>query len=355
MTASPDAPPPADLADEIAALIAAEGPIPLGRFMGLANAHYYATRDPFGAGGDFVTAPEISQMFGEIVGLCLADLWQRAGTPKAAYVELGPGRGTLAVDALRAMAKAEFAPPVHFVETSPILRDAQRERVEQAIWHDTIETLPKDVPLLIVANEFFDALPVHQLIATVSGWREQMVEGVAGDFSFVPGTKLMDSLIPQHLWDADPGRIVEQNPAAIAIVTALAHRLAKQGGALLIVDYGHDGSRHGDTLQAVHAHAYADPLVKPGQSDLTAHVDFLALEAAATAAGARVFGPVEQGQWLIALGISDRAGALTRQARDRGNEIAAAYRRLTHPDEMGSLFKALAVVSPKWPEPAGFA
>jgi NADH dehydrogenase [ubiquinone] 1 alpha subcomplex assembly factor 7 len=352
MTASPD------VTAEIAALIGSEGPIPLGRFMGLANAHYYATRDPFGARGDFVTAPEISQMFGELVGLCLADLWQRAESPAVAYVELGPGRGTLAVDALRAMASAEFVPPVHFVETSPVLRAAQQENVPTATWHDTIDTLPTDLPLLIVANEFFDALPISQFIATVMGWREQMVEGEGTDeagFALVPGTKLMDSLVPRHLLDADPGGVFELNVDALAIVAALARRLAVQGGALLVVDYGHDGSRHGDTLQAVHAHAYADPLLRPGSSDLTAHVDFLALEAAGTAAGARVLGPVEQGQWLIALGLSDRSAALARNAPARANEIASAYRRLTHPDEMGQLFKALAIVAPEWPDPAGFA
>jgi NADH dehydrogenase [ubiquinone] 1 alpha subcomplex assembly factor 7 len=356
MTASPD-PSSADPAAEISGLIAAEGPIPLARFMGIANAHYYATRDPFGAGGDFVTAPEISQMFGELIGLALADLWQRAGEGPVAYVELGPGRGTLAVDALRAMGSADFAPPVHFVETSPVLRAAQQERVENATWHETIETLPDDVPLLIVANEFFDALPIRQFIATIMGWREQMVEGDGSDgdgFALVPGKMLMDSLIPRHLLDADPGGVFELNAEAITLVGALARRLAVQGGALLIVDYGHDGSRHGDTLQAVRAHAYADPLVKPGSSDLTAHVDFLALEAAATAAGARVNGPVEQGQWLIALGISDRSAALARQSPARANDIASAYRRLTHPDEMGQLFKVLAVVSPEWPDVAGF-
>ncbi|PZU10385.1 MAG: methyltransferase [Sphingomonas sp.] len=326
--------------------------------MGLANAHYYATRDPFGVGGDFITAPEISQMFGELIGLALVDIWQRAGGGPAAYVELGPGRGTLAADALRAMGKADLAPPVHLVETSPRLREMQAERAPQASWHDAIDTLPTDMPLLIVANEFFDALPIRQLISTVAGWREQMVkidDADGGGFALVPDTKLMDSLIPHHLLDAAPGSIVEQNPDALKIAAALARRLEAQGGAMLIVDYGHDGSRHGDTLQAVRAHAYADPLAYPGSSDLTAHVDFLALEAAATAAGARVAGPVEQGQWLIALGISDRAASLGRGAPGRSGEIASAYRRLTHPDEMGSLFKALAVTASRWPDMAGFA
>ena len=354
MTASPD-PASGDLTADIASLIATEGPIPLARFMALANARYYAAKDPFGVQGDFITAPEISQMFGELVGLCLADLWQRAGGGQTAYVELGPGRGTLAADALRAMEKAGLDPAIHFLETSPLLRQHQKDRVGKAHWPDSIETLPRDVPLLIVANEFFDALPVRQLIATVAGWREQMVTGDATGFSLTPNTRLMDSLVPRHILDADPGSVVEQNPDAIALVGQLGRRLVSQGGVLLIIDYGHDGSRHGDTLQAVHSHAYADPLVAPGSSDLTAHVDFLTLEAAAVGAGARAYGPVEQGQWLTALGISDRAASLARHSPDRADEIAEAYRRLTHPDEMGSLFKVMAVCAPEWPEPAGFA
>ena len=350
MPASPE------LGAEIRALIEREGPIPLTRFMALANAQYYATRDPFGAGGDFVTAPEVSQMFGELIGLALADVWQRAERPSVAYVELGPGRGTLAVDALRAMAKAGLTPPVHFVETSPLLKDQQAARLPAATWHETIESLPADCPLLIVANEFFDALPVRQLISTVTGWRERMVTiGPDDEFLLEPGRTLMDSLIPGHLLDAEPGGIVEQNPDALVVMRALAERLARQGGALLAIDYGHDGSRHGDTLQAIRAHAYADPLAKPGESDLTAHVDFLALEAAARAGGAEVAGPIEQGQWLVALGIADRAAALARGAPARGEEIAEAYRRLTHSDEMGRLFKVLAATAPEWPEVAGFA
>ena len=344
-----------DIGADIAALIAAEGPITVERFMGLANAHYYATRDPLGPAGDFVTAPEISQMFGELVGLCLADLWRRAGSPPAAYVELGPGRGTLAVDALRAMAVAGLAPPVHLVETSPLLRAAQRERLPHAHWHETIDSLPRDCALLIVANEFFDALPVQQLVSTIAGWRERMVaEGIDG-LEIVPGSRPMDGKVPVALLDADPGGVIERCPAALAIVRALAERLGAQGGALITFDYGHDGSRHGDTLQAVHAHAYADPLARPGSSDLTAHVDFGALAAVGRRGGLRALGPVEQGQWLVALGLSDRAAALTRGASDRAGEIAIAYRRLTDREEMGALFKAFALVAPGWPDPAGFA
>ncbi|UAK26801.1 SAM-dependent methyltransferase [Sphingomonas nostoxanthinifaciens] len=322
--------------------------------MGLANAHYYATRDPFGAAGDFVTAPEISQMFGELIGLALADLWERAGRPAAAYVELGPGRGTLAVDALRAMAVAGLRPPAHFVETSPLLRAAQAERFADATWHDTIDTLPDDMPLLIVANEFFDALPVRQLVRGVDGWHERMVgDGIDG-FAPIPGGASMDRLVPAALRHADPGSIIEDRPVAATIAEALGQRLARQGGALLAFDYGHMRGAHGDTLQAVHAHAYADPFARPGASDLTAHVDFAALAQAAQAGGATVSGPIEQGQWLIALGLSDRAAILARGSPSRADDIAAAYRRLTHPDEMGELFKTIAFAAPDWPEPAGF-
>ncbi|WP_404711122.1 class I SAM-dependent methyltransferase [Sphingomonas sp. MMS24-J13] len=344
---------PPDLTVEIAALIAAEGPISIERFMGLANAHYYATRDPLGAGGDFVTAPEISQMFGEMIGLALADLWDRAGRPDAAYVELGPGRGTLAVDALRAMAVAGLRPTVHLVETSPVLRALQEDRLPQARWHDTIASLPIDRPLLIVANEFFDALPVRQFVMTQDGWCERMMDRV--DHGFVARPAMMTrNDIPAHLRDAEPGTIVEQSPAGRTIAQALAQRLVTQGGALIIVDYGHKAGAHGDTLQAVHAHAYADPFVDPGARDLTAHVDFAALGAAGAAGGARVTGPVAQGQWLITLGLSDRAAALARRAPERAEEIAAAYRRLTGADEMGELFKCMALVAPHWPNPAGF-
>ena len=320
--------------------------------MARANAQYYATRDPLGAAGDFVTAPEISQIFGELVGAWLTDLWARAGRPRAAYVELGPGRGTLAADALRAMAKAGLAPPVHFVETSPLLRAAQAARVPAAAWHDTIDALPADAALLIVANEFFDALPVRQLIATERGWRERMVTEVDGRFLVAAGELPCDADVPASARGAAPGSIVELRPAGEAIASGLADRLARQGGAALIVDYGHVGPALGDTLQAVRGHAFADPFAGPGERDLTAHVDFAPL-AAAAAKGVRSYGPVTQGVWLERLGITARAGALGKAAPDRAAEIAAARLRLTAPEQMGALFKVLALVALGWPEPAG--
>jgi NADH dehydrogenase [ubiquinone] 1 alpha subcomplex assembly factor 7 len=342
-------------ADAIAAAIAVNGPIPVAHFMAAANRHYYATRDPLGADGDFTTAPEISQMFGELVGLWLADLWQRAGRPDAHFVELGPGRGTLAVDALRAMRSVGFAPPMHFVETSTSLREKQRERVPDAVFHEDLEGLPADRPLLIVANEFFDALPVRQLIHAANGWRERHVAWANPMFVPVASGPRLDAILPEALRAAPAGSIIETSPASAAIARQIGHRLAAQGGAALIVDYGYEGPAVGDTLQAVRSHAYANPFEEPGERDLTAHVDFATLAEAARAEGARSFGPVGQGAWLRAMGIAARAERLAAGAPERRNEVEAAVARLTGADEMGTLFKALALTPPQWPEPAGFA
>ena len=338
-----------DLSERLARLISASGPISVAHYMAEANAQYYGSRDPLGAAGDFTTAPEISQMFGELVGLCLADLWMRAGRPDAHYVELGPGRGTLTADALRAMRSARLQPPVHFVETSAVLREAQAQRVPQARWHDDATTLPNDKPLLIVANEFFDALPIRQLVATGRGWCERLV-GHDGE-RFVP---LFGPKIAAPLPAAQPGTIVETSPASIAVLREIAGRIARQGGAALIVDYGHALSTPGDTLQAVKGHAFADPWTEPGDRDLTAHVDFQALAEASAGEGVRVLGPQSQGEWLEAMGIAARAAALAKVSAARAEEIETARARLVAPEQMGALFKVLALVSGDWPEPAGF-
>jgi NADH dehydrogenase [ubiquinone] 1 alpha subcomplex assembly factor 7 len=346
----------ASLTERLASRIASDGPISVAHYMAEANAHYYATRDPLGSGGDFTTAPEISQMFGELVGLCLADLWARAGSPAdAAYAELGPGRGTLAADALRAMRSAGLRPAVHLVETSPVLRQAQAERVPDARWHGDAGALPTGVPLLIVANEFFDALPVRQLVATESGWRERVVAHRGGRFRPVLGPPVGSEALSARLRAAPPGMVIETSPASLAVVRQLARFIAASGGAAVIVDYGHVETASGDTLQAVARHGYADPWIDPGEQDLTAHVDFEALGNAARAEGMRVLGPVAQGAWLRALGIDERAAALARHAPERAEEIAAARDRLVAPDRMGALFKAMALVAPGWPDPAGFA
>jgi NADH dehydrogenase [ubiquinone] 1 alpha subcomplex assembly factor 7 len=310
-------------------MIRAGGPISVERYMELSNAHYYATRDPLGAAGDFTTAPEVSQMFGEIVGAALADCWLRGGAPgDAVYVELGPGRGTLAADALRVLRNAGFGGEVHFVETSPVLRAEQAKRVSDAHWHETLEDLPS-APLLLVANEFFDALPVRQWV----GGEERRVT--------VNGDALM--------FTAD-GPVREDSPAREQAMKTIAARLSSHGGVALVIDYGHARSGDGDTLQAVRGHRYADVLREPGEQDLTAHVDFEALgKAAVKASVTRV---VPQGEWLRRLGIEARAAALGRS--QGAAQIAAAVQRLTARDQMGELFKVIAVHSPQWPAPAGF-
>jgi len=346
--AAPDGP----LPERLARAIALAGPIPVSQFMAAANAHYYATRDPLGAAGDFVTAPEISQMFGELVGLWCADLWDRAGRPDAAWVELGPGRGTLAADALRAMARAGFRPPVHFVETSPVLRAAQAGAVPAASWHDAVGTLPTDRALLIVANEFFDALPIRQLVRRQEGWHERLVGCQDTLFLPIAGKPVPDAVIPDSLRDAPPGAILEVSPAAVGVTRDLAARIAAQGGALLAIDYGHGGPALGDTLQAVRGHGFANPFDRPGDQDLSAHVDFGTLAAAAQAAGTVAWGPIAQRDLLGGLCIDQRTASLARRHPDRADALLADRGRLM--DAMGTLFRALAITAPGWPTPAAF-
>jgi len=314
--------------------IAAEGPITVEAFMHACNAYYYATRDPLGARGDFTTAPEISQMFGEMVGAALADVWKRAGAPAdAIYAELGPGRGTLASDALRMMRSAGFAGEVHLVETSPVLRSKQKDALPDAHWHDSVDDLPAR-PLLLVANEFFDALPIRQHVGAI----ERRVTVAGGGLAF----------------DRD-GEVIETSPASELAVTAIATCLAARGGAAIIVDYGHERSAPGETLQAVRGHGFAPVLASPGEQDLTAHVDFEMIGNAARAAGAAVTRVMSQGEWLIRLGIEARAQALMRGNPERADEVQAALKRLTGRQAMGQLFKVIAFHGPDWPPPAGFA
>jgi NADH dehydrogenase [ubiquinone] 1 alpha subcomplex assembly factor 7 len=296
------------------------------------NAYYYSTRDPLGRDGDFTTAPEISQMFGELVGAVLADAWVKAGRPpEAAYVELGPGRGTLAADALRVLRAAGFPGEVHLVETSPTLRAKQAERLPDAIWHDSIDELPK-VPLLAAANEFFDALPIRQFVGAI----ERKIVIAAGGLAF----------------DRD-GEIVEKSPTRDEAAAVLARSIVKNGGVALVVDYGHERTAPGDTLQAVRGHRYVPTLVDPGEQDLTSHVDFEALGRAAADAGAKITAVVTQGDWLNRLGIGARAAALATANPDRVPELEDAVDRLCHEDRMGQLFKVMAIHSPDWPIPAG--
>ena len=358
------------LLDHLCRRIAVGGPLTVADFMAEALGHprhgYYRRRDPFGAAGDFVTAPEISQMFGELVGLWAAVVWQSAGAPDPLHlVELGPGRGTLAADALRATARVPgFADALrlHLVETSPALRQTQQAALAAALprhppcWHDGIDSLP-DGRLLVIANEFFDALPIRQFQRSAAGWHERLVDAAAdGGLRFVLGPPTpFAPLVPLALRAAPAGAVVEVSPAAIGVTAALARRVAESGVALLVIDYGHAASGAGDTLQAVRRHAFADVLAEPGQADLTAHVDFAALGQAAAEAGCVVHGPVGQGVFLEALGIAARADALSRA--DGGRHAAAvrtARDRLTGADAMGTLFKVMAVTPPGLPKPPGF-
>lgn len=351
------------LARLIADEIAAQGPMTLDRFMSLALGHpeygYYMRGDPLGAAGDFVTAPEISQIFGELIGLWLVDRWSAMGQPAAVnLVELGPGRGTLMADCLRAMRVAPGltdAVSVHFVETSPALRERQAHSVPQACWHDSFDDVPAG-PLLLIANEFFDALPIRQLQTTDTGWAERAVELKNNELTLtsVPVAELIPDL---HIEDdsLNPGDIIEICPAAGEIMASVAGRIVDDGGAALIIDYGYTEDAPGDTLQAVRRHRHVNIPDMPGMADLTAHVNFRALARAAEEAGASVAGPVTQGAFLETLGIRLRLAMLEKRTagKDRA-ELRAGVRRLTAPDMMGALFKAMVVLPPDVEAVSGF-
>jgi SAM-dependent MidA family methyltransferase len=315
--------------------IAAEGPISVEAYMEACNSYYYSTRDPLGSDGDFTTAPEISQMFGELIGAALTDCWQRAGAPAdAIYVELGPGRGSLAADALRVMNRAGFNPQVHLIEISPRLREVQAKSLGPplATWHDSLATLPAGRPMLLVANEFFDALPVRQFI----GAKERMVVLTPAGLAF----------------DRD-GEIIEDSPSRDAVAGEIGSQLNDRGGVAIVIDYGHERTAPGDTLQAVRGHRYAAVLHSPGEQDLTSHVDFEALAGSAALGKASVSRLATQGEWLIRLGIDARARALSVANPERAREVQAGLERLTSASGMGRLFKVLAIHAQDWPAPAG--
>ncbi len=313
---------------------------------------YYITRDPLGRSGDFITAPEVSQMFGELIGLWAATIWQIMGCPQnIRLIELGPGRGTLMADALRAIDQAmpAFSDTlcVDLIEISPILRKHQEKSLQtwrkktNVSWHDAIETIPA-APSIVLANEFFDALPVRQYERLTEGWCERLV-GLddRGKFCFERSGILTDtSIIPERLRIASAGLIFESNPSSLSIVGKLCDRMIGQKSACLIIDYGHTKQSLGETVQAVKDQKYHDPLSDPGEADLTAHVDFEALSAVARDKGCRVFGPVLQKEFLEQLGIRERAeklmaGATTSEAKD----VQQALDRLIGDREMGTLFK----------------
>ena len=347
---------PPSLADAFRRLIHRYGPMPVSRYMGESNARYYASRDPLGSRGDFTTAPEISQMFGEMIGLWLTDIWIRGGRPAdLMFVELGPGRGTLAQDALRAMATQGLRPEVHLVEGSEALRAVQGRMLANATFYDSIDTLPEDKPILLVANEFLDALPVRQIVRTPDGWRERMIALDENEsFVFVAGDSALDDVVPEPLRSAEHGTVIETCPAAAALVTEIARRIDVQGGAALFIDYGTLANRTGSTLQAVKAHQKVGVFDAPGEMDLTVHVDFATLLEIATRAGL-ASATATQGDWLTAMGINQRAQALAQRSPDRRQEIDRAHDRLVGTEAMGSLFKVMALTARDWPRGAGFA
>jgi SAM-dependent MidA family methyltransferase len=346
------------LDSEIRRLIAAAGPMPVSQFMSLCLGHpqygYYVTRNPFGSHGDFVTAPDISQMFGELLGLWAVAVWRQMGSPaELRLVEFGPGRGTMMSDALRATKVVpEFreATTVHLVEMSRALRERQEEALIGSgfpiMWHGGLDDVPEG-PTIVLANEFIDALPVNQAVKQDDGWHERQVGvGEDGKYTFVVAAEPLahfDRTLPASVRSAPVGAIFEWRPDYA--VLDLCRRLKRSGGAALLIDYGHVTSAVGETLQAVRSHRFTDPLSAPGEVDLTAHVDFEALAAAADSIGARVHGPVAQADFLLRLGIEKRAAMLRRAAPDKSSEFDAALTRLTDrsPRGMGALFKVLGL------------
>jgi NADH dehydrogenase [ubiquinone] 1 alpha subcomplex assembly factor 7 len=357
------------LLDEIRRLIAVSGPMPLAEYMRLCLTHpqngYYINCDPLGAGGDFTTAPEISQMFGELIGVWMVAVWRQMGEPEnLRVVELGPGRGTLMHDALRAakvLGGFYDVVVLHLVEISPALRQIQERRFAEAeapmMWHDRLEDVPGGATI-IVANEFIDALPIHQAVRQADGWHERVVTvSTAGDLAIEPALEPLASFetsMPQPLRQAPAGSIYEWRTDALALELG---RRTRSEGAALIIDYGHAHSGLGDTLQAVAGHAFTDPLHAPGMADLTAHVDFEALAHCAETMGARIHGPIRQRDLLVRLGIEKRAAALKAHASpDQATDIESAFSRLIGGGAkgMGELFKAAAFAPPNLGPLPGF-
>lgn len=353
-----------DLGELIDMQIRATGPISLATYMGLCLTHptrgYYRTADPLGAGGDFITAPEISQMYGELIGAFIADLYAQMGSPPSfTLLELGPGRGTLAADALRVATRApglREALTLAFYETNPALVALQRRALAPyaPIWVDAPEDIPAG-PVIVIASEFFDALPVRQFVKRGAQWHERRVglDNGARVFGLDP-TPFPETLLPEAFHGAGDGAVAEIGLAAEEFMARLARVVAPRGGAILIIDYGYDATRPGDTLQAVARHAYADPLADPGAADLSTHVNFEVLGRAARMAGLTTQPIVTQGLFLSSLGLEHRAAALAKANPNQSEMIARARDRLVGEEQMGRLFKVLCAGSPGL-SPAGFA
>jgi NADH dehydrogenase [ubiquinone] 1 alpha subcomplex assembly factor 7 len=360
---------PSALESEIRRLIAVAGPMPVAEYMRMCLTHpqygYYLTRDPIGAGGDFITAPEISQMFGELIGIWITAAWQRMGAPEnVRLVELGPGRGTMLSDALRAAEIVDgfhAAIVLHLVEISPKLQELQRQRLQEfkvpTQWHSAFADVPPG-PCIIVANEFIDALPIHQAVKLADGWHERLVDtDDDGNLVISPAPEPLphfNATLPRELREAPENSIYEWRPDTIAIEIG---RRVRTDGAALIIDYGHAAHGLGETLQAVAGHAFADPLRSPGRADLTAHLDFMALAQSAEIIGGRIHGPVAQRDFLHRLGIDKRAAKLKANASpEKAAEIDQALARLiaAGPGGMGEMFKVLAIADPKLGTLPGF-
>jgi NADH dehydrogenase [ubiquinone] 1 alpha subcomplex assembly factor 7 len=353
---------------EVRRLIKSAGPMPVWRYMELCLVHpehgYYVSRDPLGREGDFTTAPEVSQMFGELIGLWAASVWKSIGSPPTLrLVELGPGRGTMMADALRAL---RVLPPlyqslsIHLVEINPVLREKQQATlsgIRNITWHNHLDEVPEG-PAIILANEYFDVLPIHQVVRRETGWHERVVD-IDSDGNLVFGFDVdplprFEVLLPPLVRAAPIGAVFEWRPDAEMM--KIAARVRHQDGAALIIDYGHLRSDAGDTFQAIARHSYADPLKNPGQADVTAHVDFQALALAAESMGVRVHGPLDQAGFLRRMGIDRRAAALKAAAPDKAADIDVAAARLTGEGRtgMGKLFKAVAFTQPDIDALAGF-
>ena len=356
------------LRQRIIALIEAQGPMSVAQFMTISlldpKEGYYATRDPLGAGGDFTTAPEISQMFGEMIGLWLVQAWADQGCPKnPRLVELGPGRGTLMADILRtAKVAPEFLADLEvvLVEASPVLQQAQGDRLRglgaDISWQAQFDDSLCDRPLFLIANEFFDALPLRQYVKTGRGWCERMVTVLNDELTFaLAPVPTPPALVPPGRENAPDGGVCESSPAATALAEEIARVIAAKGGAALIIDYGYaEASGFSETLQAVSGHRFADALAQPGEDDLSAHVDFAALAQAGRRGGANVFGPVTQGMLLANIGIAERAGQLMQSNPENAADLLSATERLIGNDQMGQLFKAMAFVPSTVSDVAGF-
>lgn len=359
-----------NLSDYLKQHIAAHGPIDMAQFMSMALGHpkhgYYMKQDPFGRGGDFTTAPEISQIFGEVIGAWVADIWLQMGQPTPfTLLECGPGRGTLMADIMRATADVEGfheACRIHLLETSPVLKDVQSANLAayKPQFHEALASVPEDVPVIMLANEFLDALPVRQLQKTDEGWQERVVcLDKNQDFSFSLQSSLpkdLEGVFPVHIErSAKPGDIFEISLARLFFMRNLCALLRRSGGAALFIDYGHLQSGLGDTLQAVYKHEYISVLDHIGDADLTAHVDFEVVHDVVQKEDVVVWGPLEQGSFLKAIGIEQRAQYLMGQATESQQEdIQKSLHRLTHSDQMGALFKVMGLSYGDGLKPAGF-